>query len=92
MLIEANNTKMKESASSSTYPAIKVSMRVDRKPSYWLLNAWAPLFIMVCCGIFTFSIPPHDTADRTAGTLTLMLTMVAYKFMIADRLPAISYT
>ena len=36
-------------------------------------------------------ISPEDAGDRLSITLTLVLTAVAYKYVIAQQLPAISY-
>lgn len=41
--------------------------------------------------LHSFIVPPNEFADRCAVTLTLLLTSVAFKLVIAEKLPSISY-
>jgi len=88
---EVSSTKAEESASCLTYPLLKMKLSVERKCSYWVLNVVIPLFFIVCCSVVSYVLPPQDLADRLSVSLTLLLTMIAFKFIIADKLPPISY-
>jgi hypothetical protein len=51
----------------------------------------AMLFLIVMSNAVSCGVPAADTADRASITLTLLLTAVAYKFVIASELPNIGY-
>jgi len=79
-----------------------VRLRVIRKSGYYLESvALTMLFLTIIC-VSAFAIPTvyesedNDTqgdgvVDRLSITLTMMLTSVAFKFVISDSLPKISY-
>lgn len=68
-----------------------ISMRVDRRLGFWTWNVAVPLYLLTVCAIGSWAVPADDIGDRAAITLTVMLTIVAVKFMLGDRIPAINY-
>eukprot|EP00035_Acanthoeca_spectabilis_P030945 m.477735 g.477735 ORF g.477735 m.477735 type:complete len:160 (-) comp44747_c0_seq1:23-502(-) len=51
-------------------------------------------FPNLCCalvGLDAFVMPPSDHSDRMSLIVTLMLTVVAFKMSVSERLPAIPY-
>jgi len=52
------------------YPLLNISMRVERKILYWILNVVTPLFILTSCLFTSFSTPRNEFADRCAHTPT----------------------
>jgi len=80
-----------------------VRLVVVRNSSYFMESIVAPslLFSIICVAAFCIPVAyvdeePYDNVgdgivDRLSVTLTMMLTSVAFKFLIADELPKISY-
>mmetsp|Transcript_9180 Transcript_9180/g.12173 ORF Transcript_9180/g.12173 Transcript_9180/m.12173 type:complete len:645 (-) Transcript_9180:56-1990(-) len=80
-----------ESSSNKTYPLLNISMLVQRHVTYWVLNVVTPLFIITSCLFVSYATPYTEFADRCSMTLTLLLAMVAFKYVISEKLPPISY-
>ena len=88
---DEKNTHESESTSELTYPVLAAEFCVIRKISYWNFNFVFPVFCFVLVSILSFSIPVDDIADRLSVVVAMMLTTVAYKYTLADKLPEISY-
>jgi succinate dehydrogenase/fumarate reductase cytochrome b subunit len=84
-------TAKDESASLRQYPTLSMAAVVHRKIGYWVYNVVIPLYLITAVSCASFAVPPEDVADRCSITMTMMLTTVAYKYLISDRLPTISY-
>mmetsp|Transcript_17245 Transcript_17245/g.34577 ORF Transcript_17245/g.34577 Transcript_17245/m.34577 type:complete len:396 (-) Transcript_17245:91-1278(-) len=70
---------------------VVLNMVVHRKSGYYL---WKVLLINLLAGMFSwyvFLMPASDISDRINTTLTLFLAEVAFLFVIADKLPQVSY-
>jgi len=80
-----------------------IRLCVVRNAGYFMQSVVLPslIFSIVCLGAFVIPCAyedeaPYDNkgdgaADRLSVTLTMMLTSVAFKFLISDELPKISY-
>ena len=66
-------------------------MRIHRHIGFWIINVYVPMFIISMTLFASYMLPISETADRLAASLTLMLAMVTFKYVISDRLPHISY-
>ena len=84
-------TAKDESASLRQYPTLSMAVVVTRKVGYWAFNVVLPLYLITSVSCASFAVPPEEVADRCSITMTMMLTTVAYKYLISDRLPTISY-
>lgn len=84
-------TDVTESASGTQYSVLDASVCVTRRAGFWVMNVVFPIFLITLTNAASYTVPPTDVADRCSISLTLMLTTVAYKYIIADKLPAISY-
>jgi len=91
LIFTPENTPKESSASFKVYPTIRIVAHVHRQAGYYLWNVLLPLFVFTSILFCSFVVPPEDFADRTSVTLTMLLTKVAFKFIIADKLPKISY-
>jgi len=69
---------------------ITVSLRVERQYSYWLYNIVLAIFLIVGLAPIAFCIPPDAISDRMGVILTLLLTLVTFKFIIASETPKTS--
>lgn len=69
---------------------ITFSLRMERHFTFWLYNVVFLMFCIVSLTPMTFSIPPDAIADRMSIILTLLLTIVTFKFMILSEIPKTS--
>ena len=70
---------------------VLLNIIVHRNSGYYI---WKVLLINLLAGMFSWSvflIPASDISDRINSTLTLFLAEVAFLFVIADKLPKVSY-
>jgi len=72
------------------YPAL--GFRITRKPTYYLSNVALPVFLLTlfCMSVFFFD--TTDLAGRLSVVLSLILTSVAFKYVIAGYLPKVPYS
>lgn len=79
-----------EYCSSTVHPIVHFQCRVGRKTGYFV---WNIVFIMLLIISLTFAAFTIDngTADRITVTITLFLTAVAFKLVVKQSLPTISY-
>ena len=66
-------------------------MRVERRAGYWVFNVLQPLFIVTTSMFASYAFSPDEFSDRCSITLTTLLAMVAFKYVISEKLPNISY-
>ncbi|KAH3762953.1 acetylcholine receptor subunit beta [Pelomyxa schiedti] len=65
--------------------------QAERYSSYFMWNIVFMMFLIVVMSFLTFTIPADDGSGRLGLNLTLMLTAVAYKYVIAGYLPKTTY-
>ncbi|MFC1766040.1 hypothetical protein ACFL6U_28675 [Planctomycetota bacterium] len=63
----------------------------ERKVGYYLLKIVLPLMIIVMMSWLVFWINPTQAGVQISVSVTSMLTLIAYRFMISGFLPSISY-
>jgi len=73
------------------YPLLYTGVVVKRKYGYYMWNVFLPLFLITLMSVTTFVVPLHEVAERCGVILTLLLTSVAFKFVVGQDLPKISY-
>jgi len=72
-----------------TYPMLTFSCYVRRRPAYAIWNVAVPITVLALLSAASFVVP---RAERdVAVPLSLLLTIVAYKFSINYMLPAVPY-
>eukprot|EP00004_Rigifila_ramosa_P003941 TRINITY_DN1428_c0_g1_i8.p1 TRINITY_DN1428_c0_g1~~TRINITY_DN1428_c0_g1_i8.p1 ORF type:complete len:245 (+),score=41.47 TRINITY_DN1428_c0_g1_i8:509-1243(+) len=84
-------SRAEASSSGREYPIWQINTQVARNSGYYISNMYFPLFLVVWLAFAAFAIPPTDLADRLTVVLTLLLTAVAFKYIVAQSLPMISY-
>lgn len=62
-----------------------------RRHGYYLWNVFLPTFLLTILAGTTYAVPRVNVAERLGVVLTLLLTSVAFKFVVAQGLPKISY-
>ena len=77
----------------SQVPFSKFLMQIKliRKPGFYLWKVIIPLMILVVISWSVFWMAEESLADRISFSLTGILTVVAYQFLISENLPNISY-
>ena len=85
-----------ESAAGFVYPRCAFVTTLARRPGYYLTNIVLPMAAITFLTAISAGAVEADgsrlgTGDRLSVSLTLMLTAVAYKFIVASSLPQISY-
>ncbi|ELU06091.1 hypothetical protein CAPTEDRAFT_202877 [Capitella teleta] len=71
--------------------ALHVNTKVARRPWYFVWNNFSLTLLITCLSFVTFAVPPSMPQNRLQITFTLVLTAVAFKFVVNQSLPRISY-
>ncbi|CAH8469114.1 unnamed protein product [Heterobilharzia americana] len=77
--------------SSQSHPCVSVTCRAARRPGYFYWNVFLIMFFITGLSFATFAVPPERPENRLQLSFTLFLTSVAFKFVINQSLPKISY-
>jgi len=70
---------------------VKITVPVRRLPNYYLTNIYKMMFLFTFLSLIVFLLDLKDLPDRVNMLLTLMLTLIAFKFAVQDSLPTTSY-
>eukprot|EP01084_Bolivina_argentea_P143499 251958_1 len=70
---------------------ITFRIQVQRKWEAIMMRTIVWMFLMAFYMLFMFSLEPTDIEGRMAYSITMMLTIVAFQFVISSDLPNISY-
>jgi len=73
------------------YSRAYLALTVVRIPNYYLWNVSVMLLLLGTLSLTTFSIDFDDIGERLSSILTLVLATVAFKLVIANDTPNISY-
>ncbi|XP_071488348.1 cys-loop ligand-gated ion channel-like [Diadema antillarum] len=79
------------SGAVNTYPLYNITVNVKRKPSYYMWNVALIMFLITPLAFTSFAVDREAPEDRLSVTLTLLLTAVAFKFVVSQSLPNTSY-
>jgi hypothetical protein len=71
--------------------ALTVQCRAGRRPAYYIWNIFSVTFLIACLSFVTFAVDPVLVQNRLQLSYTLVLTAVAFKFVVNQSLPRISY-
>jgi len=66
-------------------------VQAKRTPHYYVVNICSLIFILTSICTYVFACDVTSPADRASVSMTMMLTSVAFKFLVDDRLPRLSY-
>lgn len=91
---EQQTTHHKFSISRLAYPQYIVKLHVARKCGYYAWNVVFPLFFITLCGFGSMLVDSsHEShiSEALSMTFTMLLTSVAFKFIISEKLPAVNY-
>lgn len=69
-----------------------VHLVVRRRHEYWTQSVMTIMGMMCSLALTTHVVPTHEFSGRASIVLTLMLTAVAFKFLISGELPKVPYS
>eukprot|EP01137_Pigoraptor_chileana_P013020 Opistho-2@66014 len=69
-----------------------ILLRVERLSKFYTVNIAMFMFLIALSAGSVVALPPDAFTDRQSITLTLMLTAVAFKYIVTQQLPPVSYT
>ena len=75
----------------STPTVLTVTVLVSRLHNYYVYNVMVPMTVITCIGISTITVPICQVSRRLSVNLTLLLTSIAYKFIVSQDLPNVAY-
>jgi hypothetical protein len=74
------------------YPVAEIAINVSRKSGYYILRVILPLALIIAVSWSVFWLESGSVSDQLAVSFTVLLTIVAFNFLVADKLPPIAYT
>lgn len=84
-----------ESSAGTVYHRCIFSIYLFRNEGFYISNVIIPIAVLTVMSPLSCAVNEDsssiETADRLGITLTLVLTAVAYKFVVASSLPTVSY-
>jgi hypothetical protein len=94
--VEMTTSDPSESGAGYIYPRCTFITTLSRHHGYYITNVLSPMMVITYLAAVSAGAVDSDgarmsTGDRLSVTLTLMLTAVAYKFIVASALPQVSY-
>jgi hypothetical protein len=89
--VEASIEEKQEVRDRKPFSEFLMKIEVARLSSYYQWKILLPLVILVAISWSVFWMVGDGLADRMSVSLTGLLTIVAYQFIVADGLPKVSY-
>ena len=71
--------------------SMSFEITAERKSSYYIFSFMIPFFLIIMMSMGVFWLDPKLPSPQISVAVTSMLTLIAYRFTIADSLPKISY-
>jgi hypothetical protein len=72
-------------------PSYSLSFWAQRHVGYYLLKIMLPLLLIVMMSWIVFWIDPKEMGTQISVSVTSMLTLIAYRFMVGSTVPKVSY-
>lgn len=79
------------SADGLLYPRARFEIKIERRCAWYLWNVLLVTWALVAVSAVVFAIEPTETADRMSVNLTLVLTVMAFKFTFSSDMPKKAY-
>lgn len=73
------------------YASLDITLRMWRSCSFYVYNFVLPIFLMVLLSFVSFVMDCSSLSDRLQVNLTLILTLVAFKYATSQYIPQTSY-
>lgn len=72
-------------------PGIRLTIPGTRRVTYYTIQVLIPLVAIVMMAYTVFWVAPTVVPTRVGVVVTTMLTLIAYRFMLANHVPRLSY-
>jgi len=72
-------------------PGIKLTLPASRRVTYYTIQVLIPLMAIVMMAYAVFWVAPTVVPTRVGVVVTTMLTLIAYRFMLANHVPRLPY-
>eukprot|EP00439_Symbiodinium_sp_Y106_P063227 s2004_g9.t1 len=92
LIIGPSFSDPRDNCKGAVFPLLHVTVQMQRVPWFYFLNIVVPMFTIVAMSACYTQIKAKEIADRLSTSLTLVLTAVAYKYLVAQMVPAIGYS
>ena len=73
------------------YSRITYDIRIDRKAGFYVWKVFLPLFVIVAISGVVFWMGREALGRRAGVSVTGILTVIAYQFVVSDAIPRVSY-
>jgi len=73
------------------YSQLRTVVYIRRRPQFYLSKVISLIVIIALMSVGAMVLPPDQLNDRFQVTLTLLLTQIAFNFVINEALPKVSY-
>jgi len=87
----AGTTRAEDAETGQIFPTLRIGLKVKRKHEFYYTNVLAPSLMYVSVPFFNVLIPPDNISGRLDVIVAMLLTAVAFKFVINEYLPSICY-
>lgn len=89
--LKAGGMAHQPNAAAGALAGFRLTFEAGRQIGYYLLKVILPLILIVAMSWIVFWIDPKESATQISVSVTSMLTLIAYRFMVGGLLPSISY-
>lgn len=79
------------SSAGVSFEQYVLCLYIQRRYQYYLWNVVFVMSLITAMAALSFTVPVDQTWDRLSVTLTLVLTAMAFKFVVAEKMPRLSY-
>lgn len=87
----AYGLSLSNAKSDFLYPMAEIGIRVARNWGDYILRILVPLFLIVAASWSVFWLQKGSISDQMGISFTVLLTVVAFNFLVSEELPPISY-
>lgn len=81
-----------ESSEELVFSRLEITMCVYRKPWFWFFQVILPNFLITITMLASYAEDYENLEGRCGITITVLLALVAFRYVISDRTPEISYS
>jgi hypothetical protein len=91
MYLRQTRTRADRNDEGVRFPCLDIYAVVTRKVGFYMYNVVVPIFLLVLMSLVSFVVDVTELSARLSITLTLLLTLVALKYVVAQYLPTTCY-
>ena len=73
------------------YPSLLFTVKLQRKPLYYLFNLALPATFITFCGLLVFLLPP-ESGEKVSMSVTMLLASTVFLMLVAESMPVQSDT